>query len=168
MAWTWVQELTQRLAAPLQRLYRPYHGLVTGLDVDSARHGGVCAEPPEGHPGLGDAQWPHSPPERLGYVHGERERPEWHGGVSVRGGVAHRPVDGQAELLAHQHVTLETPTADDYLVAVEVLDQAQVAAGDWSLAQTTPGLARAAGGWVFRGTDLLNWLATWRERAPTI
>ncbi len=33
--------------------------------------------------------------------------------------------------------TLATPSAGDYLVAVEVLDQAQVAAGDWSLAQTT-------------------------------
>nr|MDA8198036.1 hypothetical protein [Thermaerobacter sp.] len=33
--------------------------------------------------------------------------------------------------------TLSTPSAGDYLVAVEVMDQAQVAAGDWSMAQTT-------------------------------
>ena len=33
--------------------------------------------------------------------------------------------------------TLQTPTPGDYLVAVEVMDKAQVAAGDWSLAQTT-------------------------------
>ncbi len=33
--------------------------------------------------------------------------------------------------------TLAVPSAGDYLVAVEVLDQAQVAAGDWSAAQTT-------------------------------
>ncbi len=33
--------------------------------------------------------------------------------------------------------TLQTSTTGDYLVAVEVMDQAQVAAGDWSMAQTT-------------------------------
>ncbi len=33
--------------------------------------------------------------------------------------------------------TLSTPSAGDYLVAVEVMDQAQVAAGDWNMAQTT-------------------------------
>ena len=33
--------------------------------------------------------------------------------------------------------SLATPSAGDYLVVVDVLDQAQAAAGDWSLAQTT-------------------------------
>lgn len=33
--------------------------------------------------------------------------------------------------------TLSTPSAGDYLVAVDVLNQAQVAAGDWSQVQTT-------------------------------
>ena len=33
--------------------------------------------------------------------------------------------------------TLSTPSAGDYLVAVEVMDQAQVAAGQWNMAQTT-------------------------------
>ena len=33
--------------------------------------------------------------------------------------------------------TLATPSQGDYLVVVDVLDQAQVAAGDWSMAQTT-------------------------------
>ena len=33
--------------------------------------------------------------------------------------------------------TLSTLSAGDYLVAVDVMDQAQVAAADWSLAQTT-------------------------------
>jgi hypothetical protein len=33
--------------------------------------------------------------------------------------------------------TLSTPSVGDYLVAVEVLDQGQVASGDWSAAQTT-------------------------------
>ncbi len=33
--------------------------------------------------------------------------------------------------------TLSTPSAGNYLVAVDVMDQSQVAAGDWSAAQTT-------------------------------
>ncbi len=33
--------------------------------------------------------------------------------------------------------TLQTPVVGDYLVAVEVMDKAQVAASDWSMAQTT-------------------------------
>ncbi len=38
---------------------------------------------------------------------------------------------------ASSRFTLATPSAGNYLVAVDVMDQSQVAAGDWSAAQTT-------------------------------
>ena len=45
-------------------------------------------------------------------------------------------VDGQ-NYSASNTFTLSTPSAGDYLVTVDVLNQAQVSAGDWSMAATT-------------------------------
>ena len=49
----------------------------------------------------------------------------------------------------HNTFTLATPSAGDYLVSVEVMDQAQVAASDWNMAETT------LPDGVFNGSSLL-------------
>lgn len=128
------------------------------LDVDIVRDGSVCPKPPTVTPDSVTLSGPIHPTNESATFTASASNPNgtpaYHFWVALPNGTW----DDRQNDSTHNTFTLQTSTTGDYVEAVKVMGQAQVAAGEWNMAQTT------LPGGVFNGSTVSvhsNAMAHW-------